>query len=117
VVNPHNGPGVSLDDNYSRDIRKLNSHPNAVVVGYVSTAYATRQYSAVLEDVLIYAKWRLDGTELGIRGIFFDETPNQWSSANASYLRSINSLVKSSSGFGVERLVSLNCCIYNTAES
>ncbi|PQE31028.1 cell surface spherulin 4 protein [Rutstroemia sp. NJR-2017a WRK4] len=79
--------------------------PEIYGIGYVSTAYATRQYSAVLEDVLIYAKWRLDGNELGIRGIFFDETPNQWSSANASYLRSINSLVKSSSGFGVERLV------------
>ncbi|CAD6448214.1 776c25ce-7d79-451c-a8d7-7b9d623eeebd-CDS [Sclerotinia trifoliorum] len=105
VVNPHNGPGRLLDSNYKRDICKLNQYPNVVVVGYVSTAYATRQYSSVLEDVMVYAGWRLEDDGLGVRGIFFDETPNQWTTSNASFLGNINTAVKGSSGLGAEPLV------------
>lgn len=106
VVNPHNGPGKALDSNYTREIRRLNSYPNVVLIGYISTAYASRQYSAVLEDVKIYSARGGDGDLLGVRGIFFDETPSQWSSTNASFLRSINSLVKGSDGMGTDPLVS-----------
>ncbi|KAG4029798.1 hypothetical protein MFRU_014g00970 [Monilinia fructicola] len=105
VVNPHNGPGQLLDSNYKREIRKLNLYPNVAVVGYVSTAYATRQYSRVLEDVMIYAGWRLEDEGLGVRGIFFDETPNQWTTSNASFLENINTAVKGCSGLGAEHLI------------
>ncbi|ESZ97906.1 hypothetical protein SBOR_1705 [Sclerotinia borealis F-4128] len=105
VVNPHNGPGQSLDTNYKREIRKLNLCPNVEVVGYVSTAYANRQYSSVLEDVMIYAGWRLEDDGLGVRGIFFDETPNQWTASNASFLGNINAAVKSCSNLGAEPLI------------
>ncbi|KAI9650101.1 hypothetical protein NHQ30_000114 [Ciborinia camelliae] len=105
VVNPHNGPGQLLDPNYKRDIRKLNSYPNVAVVGYVSTAYATRQYSSVLEDVMIYAGWRLEDDGLRVRGIFFDETPNQWTASNAAFLGNLNTAVKDCSGLGAEPLV------------
>lgn len=105
MVNPHNGPGQLLDSNYKREIRKLNLYPNVAVVGYVSTAYAARQYSRVLEDVMIYAGWRLEDEGLGVRGIFFDETPNQWTTSNASFLENINTAVKGCSGLGAEHLV------------
>ncbi|QSZ30125.1 hypothetical protein DSL72_004645 [Monilinia vaccinii-corymbosi] len=105
VVNPHNGPGQSLDSNYKREIRKLNSYSNVSVVGYVSTAYASRQYSRVLEDVMIFAAWRLEDDALGVRGIFFDETPNQWSTSNATFLGNINTAVKGCSGMGAEPLI------------
>ncbi|KAM0137666.1 hypothetical protein ACHAP3_003895 [Botrytis cinerea] len=105
VVNPHNGPGQLLDSNYRREIQTLNSYPNVTVVGYVSTAYATRQYSSVLEDVTTYATWRLEDAGLGVRGIFFDETPSQWSASNASFLANINAAVKGNSGLGAEPLV------------
>ncbi|KAF7949834.1 uncharacterized protein EAE97_003343 [Botrytis byssoidea] len=105
VVNPHNGPGQSLDSNYRREIQQLNSYPNVTVVGYVSTAYATRQYPDILEDVKTYAAWRLEDDGLGVRGIFFDETPNQWSASNEAFLANINAAVKGSSGLGAEPLV------------
>lgn len=106
VVNPNNGPGQSLDSNYKRDIKKLNSYSNVAVVGYVSTAYANRQYSNVLEDVMIYAGWRLEDDGLSVRGIFFDETPNQWTESNALFLGNLNTAVKGCPSLGAEPLVS-----------
>src|SRR5215510_11776604 len=41
VVNPGNGPGASVDGNYTGAIRLLRA-AGALVIGYVSTDYATR---------------------------------------------------------------------------
>ena len=108
MVNPHNGPGegTSPDDQYKTELSKLNSYQNVVVIGYISTAYAKRDLSAVLHDVTTYSGWSILGGNVGIRGIFFDETPSQWDSQTADFLHDIDLAVRTSSGLGLDPLVS-----------
>ncbi|KAF2198388.1 hypothetical protein GQ43DRAFT_164042 [Delitschia confertaspora ATCC 74209] len=106
ILNPRNGPGASVfpDPNYSREIPKLNAQPNITTVGYVRTNYCRRSIKEVCQDVKRYAGWStIPG--LGVRGVFFDETPNLFSSEVAEYLEEVNRCVKGSEGMLGERLV------------
>jgi hypothetical protein len=110
IVNPHNGPGSSAlpDAQYSQEIPKLNAHANVCTLGYVSTRWCQRDQSEVLQDIATYAGWSKEhGTsELAVHGIFFDETPNQYSAEVGAYLTSIDNTVKETSGILGDRLVS-----------
>jgi hypothetical protein len=86
------------------EIQKINNFTNVQTVGYVRTGYATRNISDVLADVAVYSGWNTNanattGTKLSVHGIFFDEAPSEYSSANAEYMLTINQAVKEASGF------------------
>ena len=110
MVNPHSGPGATPlpDANYTREIPALNAFPNVRTVGYVSTAYSKRDLTAVLSDVATYSNWIVNSSMpgLGVQGIFFDETPNQYDSASASFLAAANQAVKTAAGLSPLNLVS-----------
>lgn len=83
VLNPGNGPSTAppayvWDGIYASAIRLLKA-AGATVVGYVSTAYATRAESAVKADVdawnSLYADTGTAGHYTPVDGIFFDEMP------------------------------------------
>lgn len=108
VINPHNGPGsgVGPDENYAREIRRLNSYANIRTVGYVATGYAKREIAAVLQDVSAYSRWSKNATSgLGMHGIFFDETPSQYEPSSAQFLDTAHAAVRSEDGFGPQGLV------------
>lgn len=108
IVNPEDGPGSSRypSDDYIFQIQKLNTYSNVRTVGYVRTGYATRNITSVLQDVSTYSGWAtFNATALAVHGIFFDEVPSEYSSANAEYLKSINQAAKNASGLQPDRTV------------
>jgi hypothetical protein len=92
------------------EIQKINNFTNVQTVGYVRTAYATRNISDVLKDVATYSGWNTHanastGTKLAVHGIFFDEAPSEYTSMNAEYMLTINQAVKNDKGFLGDRTV------------
>ncbi|KAL3476616.1 Spherulation-specific family 4-domain-containing protein [Aspergillus californicus] len=110
IVNPQSGPGSSdaPDQAYQVAIRQLDSYPNVQKVGYVRTGYAERNISAVLADVATYSGWYAQSADLAMAGIFFDESPHQYTAATAEYLNRINLAVKNATGLQDDRMVILN---------
>jgi len=109
VINPHNGPGAIAgpDVNYRREIGRLNGYNNVRTIGYVTTGYAKRELAAVLQDITTYSTWSKNATSgLGMRGIFFDETPSQYEPRIAQFLGTAHAAVRSAAGFGSQCLVS-----------
>jgi len=112
VVNPASGPGDTPepDGNYTRDIPRLNSYPNIRTVGYVSTVWTNRNISLALADISTYSKWATNATipNLGMRGIFLDETPATWTAESQEYLENIASAIRSDAGLGSDPLIIQN---------
>ena len=110
VINPGNGPGPdSLPDaNYTREIPKLASYSNVRLLGYVHTSYAQRNISLLRKDIETYAAWPSESSNpnLTVQGIFFDETPQQFSDQAVTYLQNLTDLVKSQKAFGPDGFVS-----------
>jgi hypothetical protein len=110
VINPGSGPGPdSLPDaNYTREIPKLAAHDNVRLLGYVHTTYATRNISLVRKDIETYAAWPTvsSNPDLAVRGIFFDETPQQYSAHSLVYLQNLTELTRGLNGFGSDPFVS-----------
>ncbi|KUJ17439.1 uncharacterized protein LY89DRAFT_644923 [Mollisia scopiformis] len=108
IINPNSGPGVpGLDANYTRDIPRLNAYPNVLTVGYVSTNYTNRDLSLIFDDIDTYVSWsqNVSTKGLGMRGIFLDETPNQWTPAAGQFYDSIATVIRSSTGLGADPLI------------
>lgn len=123
ILNPNNGPGscdykkqgdhnntaVSLpDNNYIREILKLNSYANVKTVGYVSTRWAHREPHLAKSDVDIYSNWSKSPSPapgLGVKGIFLDETVTQYSDSGELYLKELNIFIRSEDNFGPDALV------------
>jgi hypothetical protein len=78
-------------------------------VGYVSTDYTKRDIGAILNDITVYSGWSENATvnELGMRGIFLDETPSQYDAASAEFFETIAASIRSKTGLGEDPLVSL----------
>jgi len=114
VVNPFNGPGPTQypDDILITGIGKLNTYKNIQLVGYVRTSWATRDLSMVLADVSTYFGWSTfqdshsNASTIAISGIFFDETPSDYSPEAAAYLSAMNEAVKNASVSPSKTLVS-----------
>lgn len=88
------------------------------LLGYVHTTYATRNVSLVRKDIATYAAWPTASSnpDLAVRGIFFDETPQQYSSHSLAYLQNLTDLTKGMNGFGPDPFVSytpLLFCIFS----
>ncbi|PWY92701.1 cell surface spherulin 4-like protein [Aspergillus heteromorphus CBS 117.55] len=109
VINPGSGPGPNAlpDANYTREIPKLASYGNVRLLGYVATTYAQRNISLVRRDIETYAAWPTNGSnpDLAVRGIFFDETPQQYDDSTLAYLQELTALVKTTSGLGPDHFV------------
>lgn len=109
VINPGSGPGPNAlpDGNYTREIPKLAVHGNVRLLGYVATTYATRDASLVRKDIETYAAWpeKSSNPDLAVRGIFFDETPQQYSDKALAYLQNLTDFVKATPGLGPDQFV------------
>jgi hypothetical protein len=77
IVNPASGPGGSKDSNYVSGINKLKD-AGVIVIGYVSTSYASRSLTAVEGDIDKWDSW------YNVEGIFFDEQTN-WAGKESYY--------------------------------
>jgi hypothetical protein len=113
ILNPANGPGspsASPNADYVREIPKLNACPNVRTVGYIHTSYCKRPMIEVLKDIALYAEWSKysKNADLGVGGIFFDETPNgiEEGSDTEAYLSAITEYVRTSNGILGLKLVS-----------
>lgn len=102
-MNPDDGSGNNtlLDPNFQRELPRLLGRKNVATVGYVRTIYATRNKTAVFEDVDNYAGWNIENstTNYTLHGIFFDETPSNYSIESARYMAEVDSYVKNHNGF------------------
>ncbi|PYH53309.1 spherulation-specific family 4 protein [Aspergillus niger CBS 101883] len=107
IINPSSGPGSSAypSEEYTSSVERLSTYSNVRKVGYVRTAYATRNITDVLDDVATYAGWANRSLTLAMDGIFFDEAPYDYSAAKVEYMQTISEAVKSSSGMGRDRMV------------
>ncbi|RAK84446.1 hypothetical protein BO79DRAFT_240463 [Aspergillus costaricaensis CBS 115574] len=107
IINPSSGPGSSAypSEEYTSSVERLSTYSNVRKVGYVRTAYATRNITAVLDDVATYAGWANRSLTLAMDGIFFDEAPYDYSAAKVEYMQTISEAVKSSSGLRRDRMV------------
>ncbi|KAJ5632895.1 hypothetical protein N7490_009234 [Penicillium lividum] len=104
VINPGNGPGSNdlPDANYTSAVPRLSSYANVRLLGYVHTSYTTRNAAAVYRDIKTYAEWptHSGNPDLAVRGIFFDETPQQYSVHSFDYLQNLTQLTKGLNGLG-----------------
>ncbi|KAF2010103.1 hypothetical protein BU24DRAFT_444743 [Aaosphaeria arxii CBS 175.79] len=110
IVNPSSGPGAPPwwpNPDYVREVPRLNAQPNAETVGYVKIDYCRRPLADVYADIDAYAKWSTDSRYpgLGVKGIFFDETPNRFTPEVAAYLNTITQRAKETAGLAGNRLV------------
>ncbi|KGO69940.1 Spherulation-specific family 4 [Penicillium italicum] len=109
VINPGNGPGPESlpDGNYTREIPKLTAYANVRLLGYVYTSYGERNVSAVREDIQTYADWPTNSSNpnLAVRGIFFDETPQQYDAQTLTDLQGLTDFVKDLKGLGPDQFV------------
>jgi hypothetical protein len=114
VINPESGPGPNNIPNsdFVPQIKRLNSYSTVTTIGYVPTGYQTRNITNVLADVQTYVGWGQNDTGLMMNGIFFDEITNAFTPANAQYLSTINSAVKSATGFDNKNLVCVLSLLY-----
>lgn len=110
ILNPNNGPGLtpSPGSEYLASIQNLTIYHNVRTVGYVRTGWSSRDISSVLMDVATYSSWNDLGNQtrsMSVHGIFFDETPSEYTPASAEYLSKINEAVKMAPGIAAERFV------------
>ncbi|KAL2814964.1 Spherulation-specific family 4 [Aspergillus granulosus] len=109
VVNPGSGPGPNdlPDGNYTKEVPRLAAHGNVRLLGYVPTTYAKRNISLVRRDIETYAAWPTVSANpnLAVRGIFFDETPQQYHFDDLAYLKELTSIVRSTPGLGPDNFV------------
>ncbi|CBF83684.1 spherulation-specific family 4 protein [Aspergillus nidulans FGSC A4] len=89
------------------EIPRLTAHDNVRVLGYVATTYAKRNISSVRNDIETYAAWPTISAnpKLAVRGIFFDETPQQYNASDLAYLEELTSVVKNTPGLGPDHFV------------
>lgn len=109
IINPDTGPGSTPypSSEYTSEVQRLNLYPNVRTVGYVRIGYAERNLTEVLEDVSTYSGWPANpnATDQGVHGIFFDETPSEYTTEVANYLKTINQAAKNAAGLLPDRTV------------
>jgi hypothetical protein len=99
VINPCSGPcnGSIPDQLYLNEIPKLKSFNNIRTLGYIATTYAGKELNRVLAEIDAYANWPKvsNNTKLSMDGIFFDETPSEYTAETYQYLKVASQAVKS----------------------
>ncbi|RII16917.1 hypothetical protein CUC08_Gglean003365 [Alternaria sp. MG1] len=93
IINPNSGPGAAPwwpNEDYVREIARLNALPNVTTLGYVRVAYCRRPVQDVLEDIETYGRRAREDDRLRVEGIFVDETVNLYSEEAKKYLDAID---------------------------
>jgi Spherulation-specific family 4 len=109
IINPNSGPASDtlLDPNYQRELPKLNAKGNVRTIGYVKIGWTTRDINLVLDEVSAYASWSENkNADYAMNGIFYDETPNNYSADGQAYMTLINEFAKRQDGFRSTNYVS-----------
>ncbi|KAH7116121.1 Spherulation-specific family 4 [Dendryphion nanum] len=110
IVNPINGPGGPPwwpNEDYVREIPRLNAEPNVTTIGYIRIDYCRRPIEEVYEDIKTYADRATDPQfpGLGLEGIFVDETPNHHTEEFKNYLDAVDRYIKGIDGILGDRIV------------
>ncbi|KAL5119597.1 hypothetical protein ACEQ8H_002443 [Pleosporales sp. CAS-2024a] len=110
IINPSSGPGNASgpDNAYSAALKQLSTYPNVQKIGYVRTGYATRNLSDVVSEVNKYSAWAAQDQAFEMDGIFFDESPHQYSQNAVDFMLSATRTVKSASGIQGQKTVVRN---------
>ena len=87
IINPSNGPGDEVDENYKNFLNTLSSK---VPIGYIFSNYSNRSLDEVKEDI---DKWLLLYPQ--IKGFFIDEV----SEDNLNYYKEISNYIKSKGNY------------------
>ncbi|KAK2629726.1 hypothetical protein QTJ16_000546 [Diplocarpon rosae] len=107
IINPNSGPGDEAlpDEDYRREITRLNRYPNVTLVGYVRVDWCQRDLEKACDEIETYAGWSRHGSgELALQGIFFDETPNLYTAERKLFMDAADCKVKSAAGIMGSRL-------------
>ncbi|CAO2654974.1 Nn.00g117070.m01.CDS01 [Neocucurbitaria sp. VM-36] len=110
IINPNSGPGASPwwpNEDYVRELPRLNAVPSVTTVGYVRVTYCKRPITDVVQDVETYVSRSMSDELPGleVEGIFVDETVNLFSKETKHYLDEIDRKVKDNDGIHGERIV------------
>jgi hypothetical protein len=108
IVNPNSGPGAAPwwpNEDYIREIPRLNALRNVTTLGYVRVTYCKRDLEETLEDIETYAGRGRKDDGARVDGIFVDETVNIYSKEAKLYLDAIDRKVEESIGVAGNRLV------------
>ncbi len=84
IVNPDSGPGTAIDANYTKAIDRLVG-AGCTVIGYVSTDYARRTQSQVVQQM---KQWKEFYPR--VQGIFFDEMVYEDNLKSSEYQSQLN---------------------------
>jgi len=93
IVNPSNGPGSEIDDNYVNFIDELNSYKK-IPIGYVYTKWANRDIDEVKQDIDAWLDFYPK-----IKGFFFDEVNT--SKEAFDYYKDLSNYVKSKGDYKI----------------
>ena len=74
-------------------------------VGYVRTGYASRNLSDIVSELNIYAGWVYKSQAFAMDGIFFDESPHQFSQEAVDLMLGASQAVKNAEGFQGSKVV------------
>ncbi|KAF2029229.1 hypothetical protein EK21DRAFT_101299 [Setomelanomma holmii] len=107
IINPSSGPGSSQhpDVQYTAALTQLAKYPNVNKVGYVRTGYATRNLSDVISELNVYAGWASKDQAFAIDGIFFDESPHEYSADAVSFMLNATRAVKDAKFQGAKTVI------------
>lgn len=110
IVNPNSGPGDTPHPNedYSAALKQLAAYSNVQKVGYVRTGYATRNLSDVISEVNTFNGWTSKDADFAMDGIFFDESPHQYTADAVSFMLQATKAVKDAKDFQADKTVIRN---------
>ncbi|CAN9105369.1 unnamed protein product [Alternaria alternata] len=120
IINPNSGPGAAPwwpNEDYVREIARLNALPNVTTLGYVRVAYCRRPVQDVLEDIETYRRRAREDDRLRVEGIFVDETVNLYSEEAKKYLDAIDRRARTLIGVVENKMASLNIFLNETEQS
>lgn len=86
TINPDNGPGSFINQNYTQLIHELKS-AGITVLGYIPTDQGRKDSTAVMKNIDEYRAW------YAVNGILFDEMPT--TTGKEAYYKSLNDFAKS----------------------
>jgi len=91
IANPSSGHFSKVDSLYVKAIEKV-VEANITVVGYVYTKYGARDINVVKADI---DNWTRFYKDLGVTGIFFDETEGREAKGKRPYYAELTKYIKS----------------------
>jgi len=90
IINPNNGPGESIDNNYINLINKLNNNQD-LAIGYIYTKWGGRDIDEVQADIDKWIEF------YDIKGFFVDEVST--SKEDLNYYEKLTNYIKSKGNY------------------